>query len=467
MRPKPEHSIFHPDRRLLTIALVTLVTIGAFDQTAIMAVMPAITESLGVNGTEGAGYTLTFTAVTASSVVSMVVGAIFIDTRGALVTLRTVTVIFFVGLVLAVFSPNLLVFLLSRVLQGIGGGAILVAVYALVALRYPGGAQPQMFAAFAGAWVLPTLVGPGLAGVITEHLGWHYIFVITGLISVAVWPMLWSVKPLGPRREVAPDAANSAIADVPARTKVIRALALGVAGIPVSLASSTGWWGLGLFAVGVALAAWAAAPLLPAGTLRVAPGLPAIVLLRFIFDGFFALEAIIPLMLAEVYHLAPTMTGLALTGTGVMWFVGAQVQASTKRFTTPAILVFSAVVMIIASVGVAVSVLVVAHWGWIVGFWTITGFGVGYTYPRVNTTSVQLTPDGQEGFVGSALSLSSQTGMTVVLAAGTMLLHLSHWSLPTNFAVVFFALNLIPVWILFRLPRYRGLSVDQPGYVAV
>jgi hypothetical protein len=37
---------------------------------------------------------------------------------------------------------------------------------------YPEHLRRKVFAAFAAAWVIPSLVGPALAGLVVEHLGW-------------------------------------------------------------------------------------------------------------------------------------------------------------------------------------------------------------------------------------------------------------------------------------------------------
>ena len=54
--PGAHEGILAPRYRSLTIALITLITIAAFDEPAVMSVMPSITSDLGASG--GAGYTL-------------------------------------------------------------------------------------------------------------------------------------------------------------------------------------------------------------------------------------------------------------------------------------------------------------------------------------------------------------------------------------------------------------------------
>ena len=57
----------------------------------------------------------------------------------------------------------------GRLVQGLGGGAITVALYVMVARVYPAALHPKIFAAFSAAWVIPSLVGPFAAGVVAQR----------------------------------------------------------------------------------------------------------------------------------------------------------------------------------------------------------------------------------------------------------------------------------------------------------
>ncbi|MEJ4112316.1 MFS transporter [Corynebacterium kroppenstedtii] len=433
--PGAHEGILAPRYRSLTIALITLITIAAFDETAVMSVMPSITSDLGASG--GAGYTLTFTAVTAASIFAMVAGGMLADSRGAMKTLRWAGVIFVIGLLLSVVAPTMTIFLISRVLQGIGGGAVVVAIYAIIAVTFPARLQTKMFAALAGAWVIPTLVGPGVAGVITESLSWHWLFGISAAASIAVFPFL-------------PAAAAPVTADTKhpnAITMLIAALVVAVSSYPLTVSSNFGLWGIMVFLAATGVTLVAIKPLVPSGTFRAAGDIPSLILLRFLFDGFFGLEALIPLLLARRDGLPPTLTGLALTGTGLTWFIGSHLQSQREPKPLPATLWISAAFMGTSALGVGISSALGAHWLVITAFWTICGFGIGYSYPRINAAALSLAPTDKAGFTGSALQVSGMTGMTMTVAAATLVHTLV--PLPTGgaFGVVYIVAVLPPVLI--------------------
>jgi MFS family permease len=58
----------------------------------------------------------------------------------------------------------------GRLMQGLGAGAISVSLYVMVGRSYPEHLRPKVFAAFSAGWVVPSMVGPALSGLIVQHL---------------------------------------------------------------------------------------------------------------------------------------------------------------------------------------------------------------------------------------------------------------------------------------------------------
>ncbi|MFV2104261.1 MFS transporter [Micromonospora sp. LOL_024] len=59
-----------------------------------------------------------------------------------------------------------------------------VALYVIVARAYPERLHRRIFAAFAAAWVVPSLVGPVVAGLVVEHFGWRWVFLAVPAVAV-------------------------------------------------------------------------------------------------------------------------------------------------------------------------------------------------------------------------------------------------------------------------------------------
>lgn len=170
--------LFAPRLRALTIGLVALIALYAFEALAITTAMP--TATLALDGLSL--YALAFAGTLATSVVGMVAAGRWADTRGPRAPLQQGIAWFCAGLLLAGLAPAMWVLLLGRVVQGFGGGLMSVAAYVAVGRMYPSALRPRIFAAFAAAWVLPALVGPTISGLIVENAGWRWVFLSVPLV---------------------------------------------------------------------------------------------------------------------------------------------------------------------------------------------------------------------------------------------------------------------------------------------
>src|SRR5437762_2326678 len=62
------------------------------------------------------------------------------------------------------------------------------------------------FTAFLAAWVVPGLVGPALAGFVTQHFGWRWVFLgLAPFVAVGVLLVLGVVRRLPPHEATPAD----------------------------------------------------------------------------------------------------------------------------------------------------------------------------------------------------------------------------------------------------------------------
>ena len=280
--------IFSQGFAATTVGLLMAITACAFDNTAVTAVMPRITRELGDTG----AYSLAFSIPFAVSIVAMVAAGIATDVAGARLSMVAGTVILVIGLALAVVAPDMTVFLFSRGIQGFGIGAVIVAIYAVIAQVYPASLRAPVFAAFAGAWVIPSLVGPALAGVLTEAFSWHAVFLFTLVLLVVAAVLLGpAVRRLPVRRgTLSRTSARMLVA------ALILSAAAGALNYSPQLALGAG---MVAFVLSLPVIALAIRPLVPVGTLRGRSGVPRLVLSRVLTDMVLGAEIYIPLLLAQ------------------------------------------------------------------------------------------------------------------------------------------------------------------------
>jgi MFS family permease len=402
-----ESSVFSPRLRALSAGMVALSTLVAFEYLAVATAMPVV-------GRELDGYRLyglAFSGGLAAGVIATVAGGRWSDAKGPRAPLWTGVAAFMGGLLVAGTASTMEVFLASRFLQGLGGGLFEVALYVLVAQVYPAETHPRVFSLLAAAWVLPSVVGPAITGVVAEHLSWRWVFLGVPLLAAPAVLLLWRGLP----EETAPPAGADGTRDF------VPALAWGaVAAVGAALlqyGSGTSWPVSSLALVGLALLALALPRLLPSGTLQAARGLPAVVALRGLAAGaFFATEVFVPLTLMTERGLSPAQAGIALTGGALAWSLGSWIQGR-GWFGRTAVLRGGAALI---AAGIAVTALAVFKGVPVVAAfagWVLAGLGVGLVYPTLSVLVLELSAPGEQGRNSASLAIGESVFSIVAVAA--------------------------------------------------
>ena len=398
---EPLDGVLGPHFRWITIGMCALVLFVAFEAMAVTTVMPVIAREL--HGTSL--YTLAFSGSTAISVVGMVVAGAWCDRRGPSAPLVVAVVLFVIGLAIAGLAPNMVVFVLGRLVQGLGGGALTVAVYVVVARQYPPRLQPHIFVGFSTAWVVPSLIGPFLAGLLAETVGWRWIFL--GVIAVAVVGLVMIRRVLGASGDVEDDAASWR----PARIgwSIVAALAVLALGTATELDV---FWRWTVFALAVAVLAVAVRPLLPRGTLRLRRGLPSVMSTRiFITGAELACEVYVPYLLISRYGMSPAIAGLALTGGAIAWSGGSWLQGRLgPRMSNRGWIVLGVCSIALGLVGTTVISALGLSPFVVFGVWIFAGLGMGIATPRLSVVMIAYSTPTDQGFNSSAQAIVDAVG---------------------------------------------------------
>ena len=416
-RPTSRPGILAPAYRRTTLGLVTVVLLVAFESMAVATAMPVAAREL--NGLRL--YAWGFTALMVTSLLATVVAGEWCDRVGPARPLLSGVAVFASGLVLAGAATDMQVFVAARAVQGFGAGMEIVAVYVLIARVYPEAMRPGAFSALSAAWILPSIVGPLIAGVVTEQLSWRWVF--WAIVPLCVVP----VFALAPVLRQTPSGVSAS-----RRTRI--GWAVGLASGVVALQQAGLLVESGRAAVAAALGVAGLAALLPAvhrllpvGTFRLARGLPSVVALRGCLSGaFFAAEAFIPLMLTSYRGISTTLAGLSLTGAALGWSAGSwwQSRPALQMPRSRLVVVGAAVV----SGGVVVAALP-AVFGSSPGVptivtglgWTFAGFGMGLAFTSLSVLLMDLSPRDEQGINSAALQMSDSLGVALgVGAAGVV-----------------------------------------------
>jgi MFS family permease len=411
------------DYRLLTVALLALVTIIAFENMAISTAMPAVAKDLDAVRSYGLAFSFMLTAM----LLGIVLAGVWADLRGPLPSLFAGQLLMAAGSAMAGLAPTFTVLLAGRLLAGLGGGLIVVALYVVIGRAYPDALRPKVFSWVSAAWVLPSLVGPPVAGWVTSTWSWRWVFLLV-IAPIAVTFAIVSTQRnritggSTAHKGVPPDGAATAL---PVDHRRLALLGLGVA-----VSAGAMQWGstqlaaahalpVMLTALGLAGIAATAPRLVPAGTLLMCRGLPSVMMSRFLLTASFnGALTFIPLMLVSERHLRLTTAGVILTVGALGWSLGSFVQGHHVMANRRSELVVTGGAWL--TVGIAL-LAAIAQFGWhyyLVGLATaLAGLGMGLAMSSTSVLSLDLSPVRDHGRISSSLQVSDVLGSVMGISA--------------------------------------------------
>ncbi|MFG3196565.1 MFS transporter [Streptomyces sp. NPDC048208] len=447
--PEGEGGVLGRAHRALSVGIVSVVLLIAFEATAIGTVMPVAARELdGVSL-----YAFAFSGYFTTSLTGMVLAGQWADRRGPLAALATGIGAFAGGLLVSGTAQVMWVFILGRAVQGFGGGLVIVAVYVVVGRAYPERLRPAIMASFAAAWVVPSIVGPLASGAVAEHLGWRWVFL--GIPLLVLLPLGLALPQI--RRRAGGPVDHDA--GIPAfdrrRIRLALAVSLG-AGLVQYAAQDLRPLSLVPGLLGAALLVPAVRLLLPRGTYRAVRGLPSVVLLRGLSAGsFIAAESFVPLMLVTQRGLSPTLAGFSLAAGGLTWAAASWVQSRDRMEPYRERLMTLGMVLVAAAIAAAPAVLVPAVPVWTVAVaWGFGCFGMGLVISSTSVLLLKLSAPAEAGANSAALQISDALSNVVLLAAaGAAFATLGSDGTPA-FASVFLPMAgvaLVGAWVTTRL----------------
>ena len=435
----PPSSVLDTRVRALTLGLPLVVTLFAFDNLGVTTVMPKVAHDLSGLGLYG----WAFSAFTLASIIGLVDAGRRADRVGPAPGLAAGLALFVVGLIVTASAPDMAIVVVGRALQGLGSGAFGTTMYVVIGRAYPAPLRPRMFAVLSTAWVVPSLVGPALAGFVADTVGWRAVFV--GLAVVVPLPMLGTVpklRALGRDDGAAENRSGSASG---ATVAAAIGVAIGTGSLLAGLGSGT-WIAVVLLAVpGLAIGIPCLARTLPAGTATARRGIPSAVLLRGILNvAFFGTDAFIPLLLVRIHHQTATVSGIPLTAAGLTWTAASWAAGRLRDSVGTTVAVSAGVVGTLAGTVAVLSA--VSRSGALaicIAAWAVAGAGMGLAFNLLSVTVVDLSPDGQEGVTASGLQIADALGVGFGTGVGGALVALgnrSSWGVASALTAQF-ALN--------------------------
>lgn len=425
-------SIWQGALRPVTIGSILAVTIVAFQGLALATIAPILADEIG--GRDLYGWI--FSAFIIPQIIGTVVGGQEVDRRSPAVVFGVFLIMFGLGCVLAGSAPSIEWFFAGRALQGFGAGGLFAVVYAVITLAYRDRMRPAMMAATSSAWIIPSLIGPAIAGFIAEQFDWRWVF-------FALIPVLLVVAPLtlpayhGMHRQrgelVLSRRSNR-------RLSLSVLLAVATAVFLIGLELEPWYLATPVTAAGLAGLVLMLVRLMPEGILVARPMLAGAISIRSMcFGGFLISETYMVFALKEFGGVSATTAGLVLTAGSLSWSAGSLLQAPWDKRTGTSgrpLRALIGVSCMLAGIGSIFATLLVTQDVWLVsaiGGWTVAGFGIGLAYPTSSTIALAHAEKGSEGVVSSSTLLGDLFAASTGIGLGGVLLAFglnSDWSTP-------------------------------------
>ena len=320
------------------------------------------------------------------------------------------------GCVMSALAPGFLIFVIGRLVQGLGAGAIAALCYVAISAIFPERLWVRVLSALAGVWGVATLLGPLIGGLFAEADWWRgafWFFAVQGLMFVAATFFL--VRKSARTDETPPR--------IPGLQLV--ALALGVTLIAAAGITGSPWadgaLGIGgLLCIGLLLKldARAGGVLLPraAANLTTAAGAGYFVI--------FALEASTigftvygPAFVQTLHGASPLVAGYVITAIAAGWTVVALLVSGVQNRDG---------LMIRLGAGAVAAGLAWSAWAvpygtlWmVVAAMTLTGAGFGMSWAFLSKTIISSLSEAERPLGSSAVPTAQMIGGAVGAAAAS------------------------------------------------
>jgi MFS family permease len=309
--PADPQALSHREKRLIAMSMMLPVFLGSVDQSVLASALPTIGRDLG----EVHHLPWLVTAFLIASTALTPLYGKFADVHGRRAAMLIGISIYTAGSLICAVSPNMLMLIGGRVVQGCGAGGLVVTANMVLGDIAAPKERGRYYTYFSIAFMTAGGIGPALGGWIAQHLHWQMIFLWNlPLCALAIAIALMVLRRLPRRERLHRLDIAGALLVIAASSSFMLALNLGGVRYPWLSVPIAGLLACALvLGIGfIVRLRTAIEPLIPIAVLADPAARLAIAAHSFGWGSIMSLNVFLPMYLQSALGWSPTAAGLNL-----------------------------------------------------------------------------------------------------------------------------------------------------------
>ena len=307
---------------------------------------------------------------------------------------------------------------LARGLQGVGGAGMFATSLALIGQEFHGKDRATAFGVWGATIGGAVAIGPLVGGVITEHLGWEWIFFVNvpiGLVAIALTEMkLVNVAAQDPQPIDFPGLVTFSAALFLLIFGLIRANPEGW-GSPMIVASLGG--AVALLIAFVAIEARSSHPMLDLGLFR-NPAFNGVSAVAFgLSGGMFAMFLYLTIYMQGVLGFSPLEAGLRFLPLTFLSFIASPIAGTLSNRIPIRVLLGLGLGLVGVGLLLMHGVSPDSEWTTLLAGFIVAGVGIGTTNPGIGQAAIAVVPVEKSGMGSGINTTFRQVGIATGVAA--------------------------------------------------
>ncbi|TGS19412.1 MFS transporter [Mesorhizobium sp. M2E.F.Ca.ET.209.01.1.1] len=400
----------------------------ATNETMVATVMPAMVGEL--DGVQLVGWSLAIYelgAITAGAAAGRLVSYVSLRNNMAVAAL-----LYAAGALVSAVAPSMAQFLAGRLIEGLGGGALVSLAYISVERLFPRNIWPQLFGVMSAIWGIAAFSGPMIGAIMVELLSWRWAVGIFTLGGIAV--ALASLTVLNTAGASRPQASGDAAPPFPYGALGCLAVAvvlIATAGVDITLLRSTLLLCLGLIALALFVRVDGLRPrsrLFPSNLFSwrspVGNGMTMVAAFSVATCSFGIYG---PLLLTTLHQIPLLTTGYIIAAESISWSILSILVANAPLHRERSIIVVGALMIACGIAGFAYTI-PAGSIPLILLCALLQGGGFGVAWPFLTRVIVASAREGEQTIASAAVPTMQRIGYAVGAAVAGIIANASGFS---------------------------------------